>query len=223
MAEDKRALLKRWLANGEISLHPLTFPQRELWETSPVTVSDSANHIYCLIDLRGVITRQASEAAIQRVVERQEVLRLSFLPGKERPVQMIRQTGLPNFRFRDLSAAQAREEEIEELAEQICSEPFDLVQGPLYRIDMLRRSADHHVLVFAIHHAIADGWTLGVFVQDLCLAYVQGLMGVRDALPPLPLTYTAWGAAERAYWQPAELEKRAFFWKPVLAGRPRLW
>jgi hypothetical protein len=223
MAEDKRTLFKRWLANGEISLHPLTFPQRELWETSPVPVSDSANHISCLIHLRGVITRQACEAALQRVVERQEVLRLSFLPGKERPVQMIRQTSLPNFRFRELSAAQAREEVIEELADQICSEPFDLVQGPLYRIDMLRRSADHHVLVFAIHHAIADGWTLGVFVQDLCLAYVQGLMGLHEGLPPLPLTYVAWDATERSFWQPAELEQRAAFWKLNLAGSRRLW
>jgi Condensation domain len=223
MAEDKRALLKRWLANGEISLHPLTFPQRELWETSPVTVSDSANHIYCLIRLRGVITRQASEAAIQRVVERQDVLRLSFLPGKEKPVQMIRQTSSPNFRFRELSAAQAHEEVIEELAEQICSEPFDLVQGPLYRIDMLRLSADHHVLVFAIHHAIADGWTLGVFVQDLCLAYLQGLMGLHESLPPLPLTYVAWDAAERSFWQPTELERRAAFWKLNLTGSHRLW
>jgi Condensation domain len=223
MSEEKRALLKKWLANGEISLHPLTFPQRELWEASPVTVSDSANHIYCLIHLRGVITRQASEAALQRVVERQDVLRLSFLPGKERPVQMIRQTGLPNFRFRELSAAQSREEGIEELADQICSEPFDLVQGPLYRIDMLRRSSDHHVLVFAIHHAIADGWTLGVFVQDLCLAYVQGLMGLHEGLPPLPLTYVAWDAAERSFWRPAELERRADFWKVNLAGSRRLW
>jgi Condensation domain len=223
MSEDKRALFKQWLANGKISLHPLTFPQRELWETSPVSVNDSANHISCLINLRGVITRQACEAALQRVVERQEVLRLSFLPGKERPVQMIRQTGEPNFRFRELSATQAREEAIEELADQICSEAFDSVQGPLYRIDILRQSADHHVLVFAIHHAIADGWTLGVFVQDLCLAYIQGLMGLHEGLPPLPLTYVAWDAAERLFWQRAELERRVAFWKPNLAGSRRLW
>ena len=79
------------------------------------------------------------------------------------------------------------------------------------------------MLVFAIHHAIADGWTLGVFVQDLCIAYVQGLMGLDEGLPPLPLTYSAWGAAERAYWQPAELERRAAFWKSNLAGSHRLW
>jgi hypothetical protein len=223
VSEDKRALLKQWLANGKISLHPLTFPQRELWEASPVNVTDSANHISCLIHLRGALTRQACEAALQRVVERQEVLRLSFLPGKERPVQMIRQTSEPNFHFRELSSTQDREEAIEELAKEIFSEPFDSVQGPLYRAEMLRRSDDHHVLVFAIHHAIADGWTLGVFVQDLCIAYVQELIGLRERLPQLALTYAAWGAAERAFWQPTELNRRAAFWKTNLAGCQRLW
>jgi hypothetical protein len=173
--------------------------------------------------LRGVIAQQACVAALQRVVERQEVLRLSFLPGKDRPVQMIRQSSEVNFRFRELSSAQGHEEAVEELAKEIFSEPFDAVRGPLYRVNILRRSADEHVLVFAIHHAIADGWSLGVFVQDLCMAYVQGLMGLHEGLPPVPLTYSAWGAAERSFWQPAELERRAAFWKPNLAGSRRLW
>ena len=223
MSEEKRALLKQWLANGKASLQPLTFPQRELWEASPVAVADNANHICCLIQLQGAITHKACEAALQRVVERQEVLRLSFLPGKERPMQMIRQSREPNFRYRELSSKQGHEEAIEELAKEIFSEPFDSVQGPLYRVEMLRRSADHHVLVLAIHHAIADGWTLGVFVQDLCIAYLQGLMGLHERLSPLPLNYTAWGAAERAFWQRAELERRAAFWKSNLAGSRRLW
>jgi hypothetical protein len=223
MTGDKRALLKQWLANGKTSLQPLTFPQRELWEASPVSVTDSANHICCIIELRGAITPQACEAALQRVVERQEVLRLSFLPGKDRPVQMIRHTREANFRFRELTTSQGKEDAIEELAKEIFSEPFDSVQGPLYRVEVLRKSANHHVLVLAIHHAIADGWTLGVFVQDLCLAYVHGLMGLREGLPPLPLTYTAWGAAERAFWQPEELERRAAFWKSNLAGCRRFW
>jgi hypothetical protein len=223
MSEEKRALLKQWLTSGKTRLQPLTFPQRELWEASPVSVTDSANHICCLIHLQGVITHQACQVALQRVVERQEVLRLSFLPGKDRPLQMIRQSSEANFRFRELSSTQGHEEALEELAKEIFSEPFDSVQGPLYRVDALRRSADHHVLVFAIHHAIADGWTLGVFVQDLCLAYLQGLMGLQEDLPPVALSYSAWGAAERAFWQPAELERRAGFWKANLAGNRRLW
>jgi hypothetical protein len=223
MCADKRTLLKQWLTSGKTSLQPLTFPQRELWETSPVQVTDSANHICSLIELRGVITRQACEAALQRVVERQEVLRLSFLPGKGRPVQMIRQSSEANFRFREMASTQRHEDAVEDIAREIFSAPFDLVQGPLYRVDLLRHAADHHILVFAIHHAIADGWTLGVFVRDLCLAYAQGLLGQPGGLPPLSLTYAAWGAIERAFWQPAQLEQRAAFWKSKLAGSPRLW
>ncbi len=223
MSGDKRALLKEWLASGKAHLQPLTFPQRELWETSPVAVTDNANHICCLIQMRGVITPDACEAAIQRVVERQEVMRLSFLPGKDRPIQMIRHASDANFRFRELSPTQSHEQAVEDLAREIFSEPFDFVQGPLYRVEVLRRAADDHVLVLAIHHAIADGWTLGVFIQDLCVAYVQGLMGLREGLPPVPLTYAAWGAAERAFWQPTELKRRAAFWKSNLAGSRRLW
>ena len=119
-----------------------------------------------------------------RVGGRDIDLRVSFLPGKDGPVQMIRNEGITNFRFLELSPEECRPEAVEEIAHKNSLEPFDLLQGPLYRVDLLRRSADDHVLVFTIHHAIADGWTLGVFVQELIVAYFQRLRGIREPLPP---------------------------------------
>ncbi len=223
MSGDKRTRLNEWLESGAARLEPLTYPQRELWEASPVPVADMANHICSLISVRGAIIARDVETAVQRVVDRQEVLRLSFLPGKDRPLQMIRASGEAVFQFRELSSEQGRPEAVEEIAREIFRQPFDLVQGPLYRVVMLRRASDDYVLVFAVHHAIADGWSLGVFVQDLCAAYVQDRMGVRDSLPAVPLSYSAWGAAERAFWQPSEIGQRAAFWKSRLDGTRRLW
>ena len=223
MLADRRALLKQRLESGQIRPQPLTFPQRELWETSPVPVADMANHICCVIEVRGKVTVEDSTAALQQVVQRQEALRVSFLPGKDRPLQMIREDCPVNFRARNLSPAEGTPEAVEEIAREIFSEPFDLLQGPLYRVVLLSRAVDDHVLVFAIHHAIADGWTLGVFMQELCVAYIQRVRNVTDALPPVTLSYTAWGAAERAFWQPAELELRAAFWKSQLADYRRIW
>jgi len=97
------------------------------------------------------------------------------------------------------------------------------VQGPLYRVVDLRRAPNDHVLVFAIHHAIADGWTLGVFVQELFAAYLQVLTRSSESLPPIPQTYTAWGASERAFWKTENLEQRLDFWKTKLAGSVRMW
>lgn len=223
MSQNNRERLKQRLESGEIRLQPLTFPQRELWETSPVPAADVSNNICATIRVRGVVTPQGFEAAMQKVVDRQEVFRLSFLPGKGQPMQMIWNAGKPMLAFHELPASQRQPQAIDDLAEEVFCRPFDLVRGPLYRMEVFSRAADDHVLVFAIHHAIADGWTLGVFFQDLCASYMDGVRGGRTGPPPVPLSYTEWGAAERAFWQPMELERRATFWRTHLAGARRIW
>ncbi len=222
MSDAKQSRLKQWIESGEAQLHPLTFSQRELWETSPAPVSDISNHICCVLELRGQISEEESLATVQHVVNRQEVLRLSILPGKNGPLQLIRKHQEPAMTFRDVPARLASEG-MEELALETFSKPFDLVQGPLYRIDVWRRAPDDQALVFAIHHAIADGWTLGVFVQDLCAAYLQQRMAGSEPLPPVGTTFSAWGAAEKAFWTPAQIEPRVAFWKSRLSGSQRLW
>ncbi|MGH8092922.1 MAG: condensation domain-containing protein [Chthoniobacterales bacterium] len=222
MPENNRDRLRKWLESGEARLYPLTFSQRELWETSPASPADVSNHICCLINVRGLMSPEDCVASIQRVVNRQEVLRLSFLPGKSGPVQLIRSRSEPVVRFRDVRS-NTPPEEIEELARQTFYEPFDLVQGPLYRVEIIRRAPDDQVIVCAIHHAIADGWSLGVFVRDLSAAYIRQLTGAANGLPPVSTPYSAWGAAERATWPSAELEPRIAFWKSRLTGIRRLW
>ena len=223
MPESNRELLRQRLASGDLGLHPLTFPQRELWETSPIPPGDPSNHICAVIRIRGMLTQKGSEAALQKVIDRQEVFRMSFPQSKDRPIQLVRKTGTPELRFHHLTSSRQAPEAIEEMAEEIFLQPFDLTQVPLYRAEVFRRSADDHVLVFAIHHAIADGWTLGVFVQDLFTAYLQGVRGDDAPLPPVPLPYTAWGEVERAFWSPVELETRATFWRSHLAQPQRIW
>src|SRR4051812_34807905 len=107
---DKRALLRQWLDSGEARLSPVSFPQRELWETSPVAVADPANHICCFVEIQGRLTFEEAEMALKRVADRQEALRTSFLPGKERLLQMIRASGKASLGYRELSSAERRPE-----------------------------------------------------------------------------------------------------------------
>jgi Condensation domain len=223
MPDDRRARLKRWLESGEVSLQQLTFPQRELWEASPIPVANMSNHICTFIEVRGLLTSEDSQMAIQGVLDKQEVMRLSILPGKDQPLQMIRGSGSPKMRYRPLSSSERQPEALEELMQEAFCEPFDLVQGPLYRVNIFRKSADDHLLVLTIHHAIADGWSLGAFVQDLCAAHAMRKMGASGGLPPVPLSYSTWGAAERTFWQQGEIDQRLPFWRSQLAGAKRLW
>ena len=131
MFEDRRTRLKRWLESEEIKLQPLTFPQRELWEASPIPASHPSNHICAFIEVRGLLAPEDCEAATQRVVERQEVMRLSLLPGKDQPVQMIRARARAAIRFAQFPAADCRREGLENAMREVFHEPFDMVQGPL--------------------------------------------------------------------------------------------
>jgi hypothetical protein len=233
-AASNREKLKKWLESGEVRLHPLSFPQREIWENSPVPVGDQANHICAYIEIGGAFSPEECQETLAKVVDRHEALRVSFLPGKDRTLEMVRATAAPQFSFRELTAAESEPESLEEVLKETYRKPFDMLQGPLYRVEMLRRGARDHVLAFSVHHAIADGWSLGVFVQDLSTAYVMGLKGLRkavatnvmgmmDKLPPVPQSYTAWAAAERAFWQPIEIERRAGFWRDHLKGSRQIW
>ena len=96
------------------------------------------------------------------------------------------------------------------------------MQGPLYRVNVLRRDADDHLLALTIHHAIADGWSLGAFVQDLCAAHLLRQAGKPEGLPPVQLSYSAWGAAERDFWKSGQIDQHIPFWRSELAEAQRL-
>ena len=138
MASDARSRLKEWLASGQARLQPLTFPQRELWETAPVPPADPSNIIRSILDIRGPLTVDMCRRALGMVIERQEVMRTTFLPGKERPVQLVRSVAEPVLDYRELDGV-ADDEAVLRALGPTFTQPFDLLAGPLYRLTMLRR------------------------------------------------------------------------------------
>ena len=227
--QDPRLRLKSLIANGGARLLPLTLPQRELWENSPVTPGDAANHICATIEIRGVFSFDHCEEALRTVVDRHEVLRTSFLSGEGKAAQIVVAKTEITLRCRDVGP----NENSREVMAAVFSEPFDFVRGPLYRVEMLRMAADHHILALVFHHAIADGWTLGVFVGDFTAAYLLAVKqsggatahyrGVTTGLPALGLSYSGWASAEKARWQPADIEREAGYWRLRLDGSKQLF
>lgn len=233
MEEGTRSKLQDMVASGQVRLLPLTFPQRELWETSPVPPGDATNNIRSFIDITGPVTHAMCSEAVQLVAMRQEAMRTTFLPGKERPVQLLRRRAEARVQYREMSDPRATDAGIIETMDEGFRQPFDLARGPLYRLQMVRRGPDHHALGLTIHHAIADGWTVTSFVEDLyaaCIAIwrnsgkdMSRVSGMRDSLPPLTTTYSEWGAAERARWPAQEVASHASYWKERLAGASMLF
>ncbi len=201
---------------------PLSLPQRELWENSPLAPGDPANHICATVGIRGSIAFDLCAEALRMVVERQEVLRTSILSGGGTAAQFVQNKAETILSRRDAGT----EEEAGMAA--FFSKPFDMVRGPLYRVELIRLAADHYILALAFHHAIADGWSLGIFVGDFTAAYIVALkqsgraflpvQGLKESLTVPDLSYSRWSASENARWQPKEVAREAGYWRSRLAG-----
>ncbi|MCZ3030520.1 condensation domain-containing protein, partial [Acinetobacter baumannii] len=77
----------------------------------------------------------------------------------------------------ELAFALTDQAQLKSRVQALVAQPFDLRQGPLMRVSLLRLAEDEHVLVLVQHHIISDGWSMQVLVDELVqlyAAYSQG-------------------------------------------------
>src|SRR5262249_24698974 len=100
-----------------------------------------------------------------------------------------------------------------------------------------RVSPTLHVLCLTLHHAIADGWSLGVLAGELAAFYEVFAIprppgppqaGGEDlgeravGLPELPLQYADFAIWQRSWLQGSVLAQQLAYWQQQLAGLPAL-
>ena len=127
-----------------------------------------------------------------------------------------------------IEAAGWDEASLRRFLEQEAHRPFDLEQGPLLRLVILKRAAQESIFLLALNHLITDFWSMALLVQELYLLYTaeirpQPIAGNEVSLPAIGLV-----AADYAQWQTSMLDSPAGealrqYWLEQLAGElPRL-
>lgn len=163
---------------------PTTEAQLEVFAAS--TMGDDANCAYIesvSLILEGVLDRPALEGALQDLVDRHESLRSVISANGMRMIILERLT--LNIPFHDLAVLDGpgREKRIAELAAQDICTPFDLVHGPLFRVMLLKTGTEVHVLRLTGHHAVLDGWSLGILMAEASVLYNAHHSGTASTLP----------------------------------------
>jgi amino acid adenylation domain-containing protein len=159
--------------DGELLLAaPATASQQEIW--LGVQISQEAN-LACILSQSlqaiGRLDVEVLQAAIRQLVSRHESLRTT-ISGDGMTILIAKEIDL-QVPLSDLSALSAndRAAEIDRYQSQSVSEPFDLQHGPLFRAQMLKLTDREHLLIFAVHHIVCDGWSLGIILADLAKIY----------------------------------------------------
>ncbi|WUR12335.1 amino acid adenylation domain-containing protein [[Empedobacter] haloabium] len=196
---------------------PLSFAQQRLWFVQELEGPTPTYNMPAALRLTGRLDAAALEAALQYLIERHEVLRTNF-----DSVEGVPHLRIAPSRTVTLAVTDVAPDEVEARAARHAALPFDLAREPLLRAELLRLSADQHVLLLNVHHIVSDGWSLNILADEWLRAYDALRAGRAPALPVLPLQY-----ADYAYWQREQLteavrERQLAYWTGQLAGAPEL-
>ncbi|HET7461733.1 MAG TPA: amino acid adenylation domain-containing protein, partial [Longimicrobium sp.] len=203
---------------------PLSFAQQRLWFIEQLGDQGSTYHIRSSLRLRGELDRGALLRALDGVVARHEALRTVFVETDGVPEQRIAPAGAGAFRLveHDLGGRGDAEAELERLMGEEARARFDLERGPLVRGRLVRLAADHHVLLLTMHHIVSDGWSMGVFFDELSALYAAHREGRPAGLAGLPVQYADYAAWQRRWVEGRVLQEQAEYWAHALAGAPEL-
>ncbi len=196
---------------------PASFGQQRLWLAQQRDTHSSAYNMAGGIRLRGVLDPVVLHRCVLDVLDRHEALRTSLeLTADGTLAQIVHPTVAADLPVRDLTGRPS--DEVGELVAAAATAPFDLAVPPLLRCLLVRIGADDHRFVVVLHHAVADGWSLGLLLRELGERYQAYAAGSTPQLPEPTLQYPDW-----AVWQRDQSDQGAFdgelaYWREHLDG-----
>ncbi|MFP5261772.1 MAG: amino acid adenylation domain-containing protein [Blastocatellia bacterium] len=199
---------------------PLSSSQERLWILEQLVPGTPTYHIPEGLYLKGSLDLDALRRSLDETVRRHEVLRTSFIVKDGRPFQSVKpaeRVDLEVIDLRDLPEADRKGHSVQ-IANQQIQRPFDLVNGPLLRVGLLRLQEDEHMLVIVMHHMISDGLSMELFVREVVLLYEAFSAGRPSPLRDLEVQYADYAIWERRWLESPALQIQYEYWKRQLAN-----
>ncbi|MEL6610984.1 MAG: condensation domain-containing protein, partial [Bacteroidota bacterium] len=161
---------------------PCSFAQQRLWFLHNLYPESNAYNLGLALEIKGTMCRASFQRALRRLLERQEALRTSFVAFDGQPVQRISEviTRLPLLEV-DLTGLSESQQETQRLRWRNgeTTRPFNLEEEGLFRACLLHVSEACHELVLALHHAVTDGWSMQILMQELSQFYAEEAQGAQ--------------------------------------------
>ena len=209
---------------------PLSFAQQRLWFLHQLEPDSPAYNSARAYRVTGPLNVAALAQSLDEIVRRHEILRTTFATIEGRPVQVIapamtlrhspgsphQLSTLPVIDLGHLPAPEREPEAMRLLTREI-QQPFNLAQGPLLRVTLLRLGQEEHALLLVTPHILFAGQAWGGFNQELSALYQAFAAAKPSPLPELPIQYADFAAWQREWLRGEVLETLFSYWKEQLA------
>ena len=118
----------------------------------------------------------------------------------------------------DLSAQtpDQRATNLDQLLRADARQPFDLAQGPLVRVKLIKLEPDLHTLLLTTHHIVCDGWSTNVLLGELAELYTAHSTGIPCKLPSA-MAFREYALVQASWRHTAEHSDTESWWAQKFA------
>ena len=153
---------------------PLSFAQEQVWFLEKLHPQINSYRFQALLNCVGALNPDVLERSLDRIVCRHEILRTAFVADNgESPRQEVGAhipLVLPREDLR-VFPGEAREAELHRRIDEELRRPFNPSAPPLIRWRLYRLGEQKYSLLHTEHHFVHDGWSYGIFLEELYATY----------------------------------------------------
>ncbi|HEX2933228.1 MAG TPA: condensation domain-containing protein, partial [Candidatus Binatia bacterium] len=182
---------------------PLSFAQQRLWFLDQFETHSSVFNLCRAFRISGPLHLRALEASLNEILRRHEALWTKFMLVDGLPLLTVASVEYLTIPLLDLPVRSEgeRQSQSRRLILEETKRPFDLPEGRLLRVRLLRVGEDKYLLMFVTHHLVADAWSMGIFMRELWSFYDDYRNGRQPRLPAPACRYR-----DYALWQQQRLQ-----------------
>ncbi|WP_432137808.1 AMP-binding protein [Streptomyces sp. bgisy154] len=183
---------------------------------------DMLNHALSMWEVDGELDAAVMEAAMLRVLDEAEVLRVTFVDDDGGGLRMVpRELGDWRPFHLDLSGEPDPEQAAREALARMVSRPYDLERDLLLRLGVVVLAPARSLVVISYHHLVSDGYGAGgLLSRRIAEVYTALLAGAPVPQPPQPWDAASYAALAEEYTASGKAAEDAEFWRDHLADAP---
>jgi hypothetical protein len=176
--------------------------------------------------LQGRLSVAALKRSLAEVMRRHESLRTGFAWVNDQPVALVAPPedigsvlvveDRRGKRTEDTTARALQQKRAKLQAEQEAWTPFDIARAPLLRARLLRLGKNDHFLLMTMHHAIVDGWSIGILFEEISKLYSASVGGRQRPLPEPTLEFSQAARWQRWWCTTEPAARQLAYWRANL-------
>lgn len=205
-------------SHQDTKILPMSYAQRSQWFLHKLEPENPNYNNTILFDLVGPLRLDILKESIQKIISRHEPLRTRYFINKEQPSQIIdlnKPIDIPLVDLSNYSDAKL-DNAITKIVQEEANLPFDLTEGPIIRVRVLRINDNFHTILLSIHHIASDGWSIGVFLKELEVIYEDILYDKSSKLSDVKYSYSDYAQEQNKWLDTDQANEKLNYWMTKL-------